>query len=141
MRAQRGHLHLPGAAQRRYADAVPLLTKAIDNGFRNSLVYGQLAFSQLNLNKNEEAIRSYAAAFNAGIPPGANTRGLAYYNMACAYARLKNSDKALEMLGKAVDEGFANRNTMTTDADLAALRSDPRFAKLLERVPANAQGN
>jgi tetratricopeptide (TPR) repeat protein len=128
-------------AQRRYSDAEPLLTKAIENGFRNSLVYGQLAFAQLNLKKNEEAIRSYDAAFNAGIPPGANTRGVAYYNMACAYARLKNADKAFEMLGKAVDEGFANRNTMTTDADLEGLRPDPRFAKLLERVPATAPGN
>ena len=128
-------------AQRRYSDAEPLLNKAIENGFRNSLVYGQLAFAQLNLNKNEEAIRSYDAAFNAGIPPGANTRGLAYYNMACAYARLKNSDKALEMLGKAIDEGFANRSTITTDADLADLRSDPRFVKLLERLPTTANTN
>jgi hypothetical protein len=76
-----------------------------------------------------------------GIPPGANTRGLAYFNMACAYARLKNLDMAFEMLGKAIDEGFANRNTMTTDADLADLRSDPRFAKLMERLPATAPGN
>lgn len=125
-------------AQRRYDEAIPLLTKAIDNGWRNSLVYGQLAFAQLSTGKNEEAIRSYEKAFEAGIPPGANTRGLAYYNMACAYARLKNVDKAFEMLGKAVDEGFANRNSLTTDADLAALRSDARFAKLLERVPVQA---
>jgi tetratricopeptide (TPR) repeat protein len=122
-------------AQRRYEDAVPLLSKAIENGFRNSLVYGQLAFAQLGLNRNEEAIRNYEQAFQAGIPPGATTRGAAYYNMACAYARLNNSDKAFEMLNKAVDEGFANRNTITTDTDLELLRSDPRFAKLLERMP------
>jgi len=128
-------------AQRRYEEAIPHLAKAIENGYRNSLVYGQLAFSQLNLNRNEDAIRTYEQAFSAGIPPGANTRGVAYYNMACAYARLKNADKAFEMLGKAVDEGFANRNTMTTDADLADLRSDPRFAKLIERLPATAPGN
>lgn len=121
-------------AQRRYAEAIPLLTKAIENGFRNSLVYGQLAFSQLSLNRNEEAIRTYEKAFDAGIPPGANTRGLAYYNMACAYARLKNTDKAFEMLGKAVDEGFANRDAMRTDADLEGLRTDPRFAAILERT-------
>lgn len=128
-------------AQRRYGDAIPLLSKAIDNGFRNSLVYGQLAFSQMSVNRNEEAIRTYENAFQAGIPPGANTRGVAYYNMACAYARLKNADKAFEMLGKAVDEGFSNRDTMTTDADLAELRADPRFSKLLERLPANGSGN
>jgi len=128
-------------AQRRYEDAIPLLSKAIENGFRNSLIYGQLAFSQMSVNRNEEAIRTYEKAFEAGIPPGANTRGVAYYNMACAYARLKNLDKAFEMLGKAVDEGFANRNSLTTDTDLDGLRSDPRFAKLLERVPAATTGN
>ena len=128
-------------SQRRYDEAIPLLARAVDNGWRNSLVYGQLAYSQLSMGKNDEAIRTYEKAFEAGIPPGANTRGLAYYNMACAYARLKNIDKAFEMLGKAIDEGFANRNSLETDADLAVLRSDARFAKLLERVPAQQAGN
>ena len=128
-------------SQRRYDEAIPLLTRAVENGWRNSLVYGQLAYSQLSMGKNDEAIRTYEKAFEAGIPPGANTRGLAYYNMACAYARLKNIDKAFEMLGKAIDEGFANRNSLETDADLAVLRSDARFAKLLERVPAQQAGN
>ncbi len=122
-------------AQRRYLDAVPLLAKAIENGFRPSHIYGQLAFSQLSLNRNEEAIKTYEQALAAGIPPGANTRGVAYYNMACAYARLKNADKAFEMLGNAIDEGFADRASLSTDTDLAALRSDLRFAKLLERIP------
>jgi tetratricopeptide (TPR) repeat protein len=122
-------------AQRRYEDAIPLLSKAIENGFRNSLIYGQLAFSQMSVNQNEDAIRTYEKAFEAGIPPGANSRGVAYYNMACAYARLKNLDKAFEILGKSVDEGFANRNSLETDTDLAALRGDARFAQLLARVP------
>lgn len=128
-------------AQRRYSDAEPLLKKAIENGFRNSLVYGQLGFSQLVLNKNEDAIKNYEKAFEAGIPPGANTRGIAYYNMACAYTRLKNFDKAFEMLGKAVDEGYANRDSLTNDADLAPLRTDARFGKLLERLPKPAANN
>ena len=122
-------------SQRRYADAIPLLSKAIDNGWRNSLVYGQLAYSQMSIGSNEEAIRTYEKAFEAGIPPGANTRGLAYYNMACAYARLKNIDKAFEMLGKAIGEGFADRAAIEKDEDLAVLRSDTRFARLLERLP------
>ncbi len=125
-------------AQRRYADAIPLLSKAIDNGFRNSLVYGQLAFSQMSVNRNEEAIRTYEKAFEAGIPPGANTRGVAYYNMACAYARLKDLDKSFEMLNKAVDEGFVTRASYESDDDLKMLRSDPRFATLLSRLPRPA---
>ena len=32
----------------------------------------RLAFAQLSLNRNEEAIKTYEKAFEAGIPPGAN---------------------------------------------------------------------
>lgn len=121
-------------AQKRYEDAAPLLAKAIENGFRNSQLYGQLAYSQLALNRNEEAIKTYEKAFEMGIPPGANTRGLAYYNMASGYVRLKQADKAFEMLSKSIDEGFNNRQTFETDADLAPIRTDTRFQELLKRL-------
>jgi pentatricopeptide repeat protein len=90
------------------------------------------------VNRNEEAIRTYEKAFEAGIPPGANTRGVAYYNVACAYARLKDLDKSFEMLNKAVDEGFVTRASYESDDDLKILRSDPRFATLLSRLPRPA---
>ena len=121
--------------QQRYADAETLLAKAVSMGFRNSLIYGQLGYSQLAANKNAEALESYEAAFRMGIPPGANTRGVAYYNMACAYARLKNTDKAIEMLNKAIDEGYVTRDSFEKDADLASIRSDARFSTLLTRLP------
>ena len=125
-------------AQKRYDEAADYFTKAIELGARNSFTYGQLAFAQMHLNRNEEALKTYEKAFEAGIPPGANTRGVAYYNMACAYARLKQPDKAFEMLNKAVDEGFTNRQTFETDTDLATLRTDARFQALLNRLPKAA---
>lgn len=121
-------------AQKRYEEAEKHLSKAIELGARNGFMYGQLAFAQMNLNRNEDAIKSYEKAFEAGIPPGANTRGLAYYNMACAYVRLKQTDKAFEFLNKAIDEGFNKRETFETDTDLAPIRSDARFQKLSERL-------
>lgn len=124
--------------QKRYEEAADLFGKAIERGARNSFVYGQMAFAQLSLNRNEEAIKTYEKAFEAGIPAGAATRGLAYYNMACAYARLKQNDKAFEMLNKAIDEGFNNRQTFETDTDFASLRADARFQELLKRLPARA---
>ena len=124
--------------QKRFEEAVNYLTKATEGGARYSQIYGQIAFAQMNLNRNEEAIKSYEKAFEAGIPPGANTRGIAYYNMACAYARLKQTDKAFEMLNKAVDEGMNNRQTFETDTDLASLRADARFQTLLARLPKAA---
>ncbi len=123
--------------QKRWEDAVNYLSKAIEFGMRNSLIYGQLAYSQMNLNRNEDAIKTYEKAFEVGIPPGANTRGLAYYNMACLYIRLKQNDKAFETIGKAIDEGFVDRQTFETDTDLAPLRSDARFQKVLGRLKGN----
>ncbi len=122
-------------AQKRYEEAANYFAKAIELGARNSFMYGQLALAQMYLNRNEDALKTYEKAFEAGIPPGANTRGLAYYNMACAYVRLKQNDKAFEMLNKTVDEGFVNRQTFETDTDLAPIRTDARFQTLLARLP------
>lgn len=89
----------------------------------------------MSLNRNEDAIKTYEKAFEVGIPPGANTRGLAYYNMAYAYVRLKKNDKAFEMLNKTIDEGFVDRQTFETDTDLTPIRSDARFQQILARLP------
>jgi dienelactone hydrolase len=125
-------------AQRRYEESAPLLAKAIENGFRNSQLYGQLGYSQLALNRNDEAIKTYEKAFEMGIPPGATTRGLAYYNMAIGYFRVKQNDRGFEILNKAVDEGFNNRATYEGDTDFAPIRSDARFQQLLTRLPKAA---
>lgn len=120
-------------SEKRYADAENHISTALNAGFRNPGLYNQLAFSQLFQNKNEEAIENFEAALAMGMT--GQFRANALYNMACAYARLKNADKAFEMLEKAVDAGRVNRATYESDTDLADLRSDPRFAKLLERMP------
>ncbi len=127
--------------QKRWQEAINYLNKAVEKGNRSSLTYGQIAWAQLNLNRNEDAVKSYEKAFEAGIPAGANTRGIAYYNMACAYTRMKNVDKAFEALNKAVAEGYTNRRSIETDTDFEPLRSDPRFTQLLGRLPASGPNN
>jgi tetratricopeptide (TPR) repeat protein len=121
-------------AKRQWTEAADLLGRATAAGMQNSLIFGQLAMAQLSLGRNEEAIRSYERAFEIGIPPGPTTRGVAYYNLACANARLGRTDRALEMLSRAIDEGFSDRATLEADADLAPLRADPRFAALAARI-------
>ena len=60
---------------------------------------------------------------------------MAYYNLACGYAKLGQKDKALDALTSAVAEGFTQRQTYETDEDLAPLRADGRFQELLNRLP------
>lgn len=121
--------------QRQYEQAIPYLTRAIEGGARHSQAYGNLAASQLHVGRNEEAIKNYEKAFEAGIPAGANTRGVAYFNMACGYAKLGQKDKALTALSNAITEGFTDRNAYETDEDLKPLRAETRFQELLARLP------
>ena len=128
------------SAEQRWQDAAEMLGRAVAGGVRNSRILGQLGFAQLNLGRNAEAIRSYETAFELGIPPGPSTRGLAYYNLACAYARVGRLEDAMVAVTRAVDEGFSNRQRLESDPDLAAVRADPRFRELLARLPRATGG-
>ena len=59
-------------------------------------------------------------------------------NGACAYARLGESDKAIEMLERWVDHGAGGASWVREDPDLAMLRGEPRFEALLKRLERSA---
>ncbi|HEX6645434.1 MAG TPA: tetratricopeptide repeat protein [Gemmatimonadales bacterium] len=120
--------------QGRWAEAADLLQRAIGGGVDHSLIYGQLGWAQLHLGRNADAVRSYERAFERGIPPGRNTRGIAWYNLACAYARIGDRDRAIAALEQAFAEGVNERRTYEQDEDLASLRADARFSALLGRM-------
>lgn len=122
-------------SRQRWAMAVPLFEDAVARGLEASQIFGGLGFAQLNLGRYAEATTNYERAFAVGIPPGRSTRGVAWYNLACGYARTGRTNQAFEALNKAVDEGVADRATYERDEDLASLRSDGRFGKLLGRMP------
>jgi tetratricopeptide (TPR) repeat protein len=54
-------------------------------------------------------------------------RASAFYNLACAYALEGRKDDAFRALLGAKRAGFADRDLMAKDPDLASLRGDPRF--------------
>jgi dienelactone hydrolase len=120
--------------QQRWAEGADLLQRAIAAGVEHSMIHGQLGWAQLHLGRNAEAARSYERAFALGIPPGRSTRGVAWYNLACAYARLGETDRALAALEQAFSEGVTERRTYEQDADLAPLRGNARFVALLGRM-------
>jgi len=53
-----------------------------------------------------------------------------YHSAACAYAAVGQIDRALEQVQKAIEHEYEHTEKMETDADLAVLQSDPRFAQL-----------
>jgi Flp pilus assembly protein TadD len=58
------------------------------------------------------------------------TRGIALYNLACAYALTGRPDEALEALAGSRAAGF-DISQGRSDSDLASLRDDPRFEQLM----------
>lgn len=53
-----------------------------------------------------------------------------YHSAACAYAAVGQIDRALEQVAHAIEHEYEHAEKMETDADLAPLQRDPRFAAL-----------
>jgi len=60
------------------------------------------------------------------------------YNVACLLALEGETDDAIEHLRRATRVGFARRDWIEHDPDLASLRDDPRFQKLTRERPGEA---
>lgn len=60
-----------------------------------------------------------------------NQPGLSLYNLACAHARLGESDQALDSLEKLAQLGVPFATQMEKDPDLASLRTLPRYQQVL----------
>jgi adenylate cyclase len=56
------------------------------------------------------------------------------YNVACFYALQGDVDRAIELLTKAVTNGWGDREWLETDSDLDTLRKDNRFKALLAQI-------
>ena len=56
------------------------------------------------------------------------------YNVACFYAIEGESDRAIDILGQALDAGFGRRDWLDNDPDLDSLRDDDRFRALLDSM-------
>lgn len=57
-----------------------------------------------------------------------------YYNLACSYALLKDTDTAFEALEKAIILGYKDIYHLERDKDLTSLRGDSRYKKLIKKM-------
>ena len=58
------------------------------------------------------------------------------YNVACNYALLNETDKALDCIEKAFDKGFGHKEWMEHDPDFASIKNHPRFKALMRGLAA-----
>lgn len=87
----------------------------------------------LNLGRTLHRLKRYeeAIAAHQEAAKGALQRGLAFFNLSCAYARTGQREKAVEAVARAIEAGFRYKDYYEGDEDLAAIREDARFKALV----------
>lgn len=63
------------------------------------------------------------------------------YNLACSYAVLKCANEALEALRGAIRAGYADLDYMALDPDLAILRSNPEYLRIVHALESANSGS
>ena len=94
-------------------------------------VWLRLGAAMRSLGRYEEAL----AAFEKAAQSGAGLFG--EYGKAAVYVALNQPEKAFASLDKAVQQGYADPDALTSDPDLSVLRNDPRFARIIEQAKKN----
>ena len=86
-----------------------------------------LGFAQLRAHDPSGSRDSYMKALNLGYRVGATS-----YNLACATAQMGETDNAIRWLERSQAAGLEVGSLAGGDKDLEALRTDPRFLKMLD---------
>jgi tetratricopeptide (TPR) repeat protein len=92
----------------------------------------RLGASLNKIGENDKAIEAFEKGRAMGLPPQ-----FVEYGIAVVYASKKDKDKAFEHLEKAAQNGLGQPDQLSADPDLAELKTDLRFAKILEQVKNN----
>lgn len=109
----------------KWAAAASAYEGVIKDEPNNGRAWYQLGTSRFSLGEFAPAI----VAFEKNVALVKNPSAI--YNIACAYARLGQKEKALEWLKRAMDAKVSPFINPSDDSDLAILRDDPRFKELV----------
>jgi len=94
-------------------------------------VWLRLGAAMRSLGRYEEALAAFEKAGQSGAGP------FGEYGKAAVYVALNQPEKAFASLDKAVQQGYADPDALTSDPDLSVLRNDPRFARIMEQAKKN----
>jgi hypothetical protein len=101
---------------------------------QNGLAWFRLGSAQVHLGHYADAAAAFERAESLKFAPLYTP-----YNLAAAYARMGNKEKALAALGVAADRGFQQPDQLEKSDDFASLRADAGFQQVLARVRSNAE--
>jgi tetratricopeptide (TPR) repeat protein len=109
-------------------EAVEFAVQAVKSNPESGHAWFTLARAQQANGNLEAAIAAGNEAAGFAV-----VRASAFYNLACAYALKGDREHAFLALTAAKRAGFADRDQMAKDPDLASLRGDKRFVLPAER--------
>jgi tetratricopeptide (TPR) repeat protein len=131
---------------KKYKTAVKYLKQALELDESSAPAHLNLAEAWMGLNQVDRAMTEYARAIEldadilnesqSGVSARVSTpaqRAAVDYLIAKAYAKRGNFDGALEYLGRAKAEHFADLSRVYKDQEFASLWMDPRLETLVKR--------
>lgn len=115
--------------QEDYEQAAETLAELVKLDPKNGLAWQLHGYALHVQGKLDAAIKSHskAASFD-------QTKGIALYNLGCAYSLKKEKEKAVAYLKKAVRADFRQLEFFETDSDLDNIRKEKAFKELLTIV-------
>jgi hypothetical protein len=115
-------------AARNYRAALDVYRRLTRIDSTTAKYWSQLGMAAAQNGDYATAVQAFKhASANRGGPP-------AVYNVGAMFARLGQPDSAFAWLTTAIQIGFADTATLSTDDDISSLRTDPRFKALRESV-------
>jgi tetratricopeptide (TPR) repeat protein len=134
---------------RKFSKAVSKYQKAIDLHPASASFYSNLGAAYFSLKDFQRSALAYAHAleldpdvFERSSRDGISAqmakpedRARYDYEIARLYAKMGVSDRSLQYLRRAMEEGYKNIESVYKDAEFAGLRKDPRFAELMVARP------
>lgn len=105
-------------------------SRIVEGLFTQTVFYLPRSFFE----KNQPRRAAVSLEIAAALKPDS---AVAWYDLACARARVGDSRKALEALRTALDRGFHDANLLATDQDLESLRGLEEFKQLARKLPSS----
>lgn len=136
--------------QRHYGGAVKEYRRAIAIDATSASFYSNLGAALFSKKEFEPAVIAYQKAVEldpdvfertsrGGVQaqlPSPEDRAHYDYTVAKLYAKMGFSDRSLEYLRKAMEEGYKDLKNVYKDSEFAGLRKDKRFTELMASKPA-----
>jgi Tetratricopeptide repeat len=121
------------AKAQKWEQAVALYKQVTDKNPGDGGSWYALGTAALMANDPATAVTAYQHSVELKVQPA-----FSLYNLACAQARLGESDQALDSLEKLAQLGAPFATQMEKDPDLASVRSLPRYQTVLQSMKQGA---